>query len=742
MVMGVPESGLPAAEGFARASGIPYGQGLVKNRYIGRTFIAPSQDQRALGVRMKLNPLRDNIAGKRLVVVDDSIVRGTTPGDARAHAARGRRLPGPPPRLVAPLQVALLLRHGHRHEGELVAADLTAEEIREYLGVDTLAYLELDRLKEATGAVEAGFCDACLTGEYPVEVPVTCARDDPGARARSCGARQAGDLVGRCSVPSGRDVRRTPGWTSMPARRRSPASKRPSGPPTARRCWAISAASAACSPCPRAMNGPCSWAPPTAWVPRAWWPRPLGAFDTHRHRPGGHGRRRSGLPGAGPSSCSTTSPSAASTRPDRRAARGRRGRGLPAGRLRADRWRDGRAPGAMDPDDFDLVGFAVGVVERDRLITGEQSPPATSSSGCRPRAPVQRLLARAPHPPGASGPLPRRARLRGGARIARRGAAASRRSSTPRRWSTCSATSTCGVWPTSPVVACPATWPASCPTPCHAVVDRSTWEVPGIFAEIQRAGQVRRRRDGPGLQPRHRHGRGGTRARGCERRRAAGCPRPPSPGHRRGPPGRRERDALVSRAHQSLVDHLLKHSVKRGEFTLKSGRPSTWFIDAKQTACRPEGIVLVAEVALEVIPDRTDAIGGLTLGADPVAYGVAAVGATRGGMLRAFTVRKEVKDHGVRGRLAGALEPGDRGGHHRGRGHPRTSSHGGGRRGEGGRRRAFADHAAGRPGGTCAPRPRPWHSLPPAGDCPRPGLRLRRTRGVTQTPFSGSKYSS
>ena len=78
MVMGVPESGVPAAEGFARVSGIPYGQGLVKNRYIGRSFIAPSQAQRESAVRMKLNPLRENIAGKRLVVVDDSIVRGTT----------------------------------------------------------------------------------------------------------------------------------------------------------------------------------------------------------------------------------------------------------------------------------------------------------------------------------------------------------------------------------------------------------------------------------------------------------------------------------------------------------------------------------------------------------------------------------------------------------------------------------------------------------------------------------------
>src|SRR5918995_2478616 len=78
MVMPVPESGIPAAQGYARASGIPYGDGLVKNRYIGRTFIAPSQEMRALGVRMKFNPLRENVAGRRLVVLDDSVVRGTT----------------------------------------------------------------------------------------------------------------------------------------------------------------------------------------------------------------------------------------------------------------------------------------------------------------------------------------------------------------------------------------------------------------------------------------------------------------------------------------------------------------------------------------------------------------------------------------------------------------------------------------------------------------------------------------
>ncbi len=171
LVMGVPESGIPAAEGYARASGIPYGQGLVKNRYIGRTFIAPTQELRALGVRMKLNPLRDNIAGKRLIVVDDSIVRGTTTramvamlrnaGAAEVHM----RISSPPYRWPCFYGMAT----GNR--GELLAANLTVEEIRDYLNVDSLSYLPLDRLVEATGAVGAGFCDACLTGEYPVAIP-------------------------------------------------------------------------------------------------------------------------------------------------------------------------------------------------------------------------------------------------------------------------------------------------------------------------------------------------------------------------------------------------------------------------------------------------------------------------------------------------------------------------------------------------------------------------------------------
>lgn len=110
----------------------------------------------------------------------------------------------------------------------------------------------------------------------------------------------------------------------------------------------------------------------------------------------------------------------------------------------------------------------------------------------------------------------------------------------------------------------------------------------------------------------------------------------------------------------TLLEHVLTHSVRRGDFVLKSGRRSTWFLDTKQTACRPDGILAVAEAALEVIPGNVDAIGGLTMGADPVAFGIAAVAATKGRSLRSFSVRKEAKDHGVTGRIAGALQHGDR----------------------------------------------------------------------------------
>ena len=112
-------------------------------------------------------------------------------------------------------------------------------------------------------------------------------------------------------------------------------------------------------------------------------------------------------------------------------------------------------------------------------------------------------------------------------------------------------------------------------------------------------------------------------------------------------------------ARARVLDHLLEYSVRRGDFVLKSGRASSWFIDSKRTICAPEVMVDVADLMLEKIPSRATAIGGLTMGADGVTFLTAGVAATRGRHLRAFSVRKEVKDHGAGGRIAGALEPGD-----------------------------------------------------------------------------------
>lgn len=118
--------------------------------------------------------------------------------------------------------------------------------------------------------------------------------------------------------------------------------------------------------------------------------------------------------------------------------------------------------------------------------------------------------------------------------------------------------------------------------------------------------------------------------------------------------------ALPESVVERLRAHLLEHAVRRGDFVLKSGKRSTWFIDAKQTVCRPEAMLLVAEAVLALVPAEATAIGGLTMGADPVAFVTAAVATSRGRPLKAFSVRKEAKDHGGGGRIAGALDPGDK----------------------------------------------------------------------------------
>jgi amidophosphoribosyltransferase len=165
LVIPVPDTGHSAAQGFAEATGIPYGDGLVKNRYIGRTFIEPTPALRSRGVKLKLNPLPEAIRGKRLVVVDDSIVRGTTTrqilgllreaGAAEVHL----RIVSPPIRWPCFYGIDMSTR------GELIAAGSEVEEIRRFVGADSLTYLSLDELIAATGASAASFCRACLDGD-------------------------------------------------------------------------------------------------------------------------------------------------------------------------------------------------------------------------------------------------------------------------------------------------------------------------------------------------------------------------------------------------------------------------------------------------------------------------------------------------------------------------------------------------------------------------------------------------
>jgi amidophosphoribosyltransferase len=173
LVIPVPESGTPAAIGYAEASGIPYGQGLVKNSYVGRTFIQPSQTIRQLGIRLKLNPLRDVIAGRRIVVVDDSIVRGNTQqaivamlreaGALEVHV----RIASPPVKWPCFYGIDFATRD------ELLAGHCSEAEIRAAIGADTLGYVSLDGLIAATEQSPQSLCRACFDGHYPVPVPAS-----------------------------------------------------------------------------------------------------------------------------------------------------------------------------------------------------------------------------------------------------------------------------------------------------------------------------------------------------------------------------------------------------------------------------------------------------------------------------------------------------------------------------------------------------------------------------------------
>ena len=171
IVMGVPDSGVPAAEGFAKASGIPFGYGLVKNRYIGRTFISPDQNKRAATVRRKLNPLRENIEGQRLIVVDDSIVRGTTTREIvkmlRDAGAREVHLRISSPPFMWPCYYGI----DTPTRDDLLAANNSIAEMNEFIGSDTLEFITLENLRAAI-QLDGECCDACLTGSYPAPTPV------------------------------------------------------------------------------------------------------------------------------------------------------------------------------------------------------------------------------------------------------------------------------------------------------------------------------------------------------------------------------------------------------------------------------------------------------------------------------------------------------------------------------------------------------------------------------------------
>jgi len=170
LVMPAPDSGTPAAIGFARASGIPFSEGLIKNRYVGRTFIQPDQGLREQGIRLKFNPLSE-VAGKRLVLVDDSIVRGNTMRqivallfDAGAQEVHVR-VSSPP--IVSPCFYGI----DFADEDQLVASSRTVEEVREQIGATTLGYLSLEGAQAATTRPESEFCRACFTREYPTRIP-------------------------------------------------------------------------------------------------------------------------------------------------------------------------------------------------------------------------------------------------------------------------------------------------------------------------------------------------------------------------------------------------------------------------------------------------------------------------------------------------------------------------------------------------------------------------------------------
>ena len=653
MVMGVPESGVPAAEGFARASGIPYGQGLVKNRYIGRSFIAPGQKERADAVRRKLNPLADAIVGKRLVVVDDSIVRGTTQrsvikmlreaGAAEVHL----RISSPPWRwpcfygIDTPVGRRAL---GHRPHGR-------RDGRRPRRG-----FAGLHQHREPARAIGAdgGFCDACFTGELPHD----------GARLLD-----AGHLPG------------AGGGRGPPGRAPRGLSVTQGGGATYAAAGVDIAAGDAAVERLRTMVAGIGGFGGQFPLDMARFTRPVLVASTD-----GVGTKLAVARATGRYEtvgidlvamcvddlvCVGAEPlfmldylATGKVDPDHVAT-------IVAGVHEGCRQagcaliggETAEHAGVMAPDEVDLAGFAVGAVEDGTQLGPERVRAGDAIVGLASPGPaLQRLHPGPPRAARAGRPASRRpglGRCRG--QRGRRAAAAvgdlhpGRAGRARPRWAT-----TCTPAPTSPAAASSATCPGPCPPGFGCRPGTSDLDRAAHLRGDPAPGSGGRGRDGSGLQPGHRHDarrRGGARSRRpwpCSRR-------PGSPAADRSRGGRAGCPLHVSRdAFPELRAHLLEHSVKTGDFTLKSGKKSSWFIDSKQTVCRPEAMVLVADAVLSLVPDEATAIGGLTMGADPVAFVTAGVAATRGRSLKAFSVRKEVKDHGGGGRIAGALDPGDK----------------------------------------------------------------------------------
>ena len=464
----------------------------MKNRYVGRTFIQPNQKQRGQGVRLKLNPLPENIRGKKLVVVDDSIVRGTTTrqvvqmlreaGAAEVHF----RVSSPPYKWPC----FYGMDTGRR--SELLAADMSVGEIRDFLGVDSLAYLELDRLTTATGASSDSFCTACLSGDYPVPVPL----DRLEARARGRRRRPAPprrlDDGGAAATPptpltyAGAGVDIAAGERAVELIKQHVRSTfRPEVVGDIGGFGGLFAFD------PRRFAHPLLVSSTDGVGTKSLIARLTGRYDTigidlrrdvgRRHR--GAGRRAAVLPRLHLDR---------QARPrDRRRHRRRRRRRMRAGRLRAARRRDVGAPrphgaGRVRPRRVRgrrrraRAGPARGRAGRATSIIGIASPGLRCNGYSLAR---KALLDRA-------GRRARRSRVEGRAPLPRRRAAPPERDLRARDARSCASASRSTRSRTSPAAASPTTSPASSrrtATPCCAV---GTWEEPRIFAEIQAAGDV------------------------------------------------------------------------------------------------------------------------------------------------------------------------------------------------------------------------------------------------------------